>query len=72
MSSAKEGLLAQYKPLDEWSIVGMNHYHLSGQVRLFVAMVKGGRCIHEEGSDDKDLWERLRVKAINEDEKEKP
>lgn len=47
------------KPLDEWAIVGMNHYHINGEKRLFVAMVNGGRCIKEEGPDDKYLWNRL-------------
>jgi hypothetical protein len=51
------------KPLDEWSIVGMNHYHVDGEKRLFVAMTKDGRCITEEGVDDKYLWNRLWHKA---------
>jgi len=53
------------KPLDEWSIVGMNHYHVDGgERRLFVAMTKDGRCITEEGPDDKYLWNRLWSKAV--------
>lgn len=37
-------------PLDEWSIVGMNHYHnIKGVKCLFVAMVKDGICIQAEG-----------------------
>lgn len=51
------------KPLDEWSIVGMNHYHVDGQRRLFVAMTKDGHCIVEEGVDDTYLWNRLWHKA---------
>lgn len=51
------------KPLDEWAIVGMNHYHAGGEKRLFVAMTKGGRCIVEEGKDDHYLWNRLWQKA---------
>jgi len=47
------------KPLDEWSIVGMNHYTINGERRLFVAMTKDGRCIQEEGRDDMYLWNRL-------------
>lgn len=47
------------KPLDEWSIVGMNHYYMHGKRRLFVAMTKDGRCIREEGDDDEYLWNRL-------------
>lgn len=52
------------KPLDEWSIVGMNHYHVAGQRFLFVAMTKGGQCITEEGLDDNYLWNRLWHKAF--------
>ena len=51
------------KPLDEWDIVGMNHYHVAGQRFLFVAMTKGDRCIQTEGPDDKYLWNRLWHKA---------
>lgn len=51
------------KPLDEWSIVGMNHYHVNGERFLFVSMQKGDRCITEEGKDDKYLWNRLWHKA---------
>lgn len=46
-------------PLGEWSIVGMNHYHINGERRLFVAMTKGSHCIKEEGKDDEFLWNRL-------------
>jgi hypothetical protein len=53
------------KPLDEWNIVGMNHYHVNGERRLFVAMVKDGRCIQEEGLDDEYLWNRLWRKAFD-------
>jgi hypothetical protein len=38
------------KPLDEWSIVGMNHYHQDGQQRLFVAMTKDGKAIVDYGT----------------------
>ncbi len=47
------------KPLDEWAIVGMNHYFVNGQRFLFVAMVKDGRCIKAEGQDDRYLWNKL-------------
>lgn len=57
-------------PLDEWSIVGMNHYHVNGERRLFVAMIKGDRCIVEEGADDEYLWNRLCHKAWASDAKE--
>ena len=50
-------------PLDEWSIIGMNHYHQNGQKRLFVAMTKNNTSIVEEGLDDDKLWERLKLKA---------
>jgi hypothetical protein len=49
----------QQGPLSEWAIVGMNHYHINGERRLFVAMVKHGVCIKEEGPDDEYLWNRL-------------
>lgn len=49
--------------LKEWSIVGMNHYHVAGKKFLFVAMEKDGRLIKEEGSDDEYLWNRLWHKA---------
>lgn len=45
--------------LAEWSIVGMNHYHVDGERRLFVAMTKGGQCIKSEGQEDEYLWNRL-------------
>ena len=53
----------QIAPLSEWSIVGMNHYHINGERFLFVSMQKGGRCITEEGKDDEYLWNRLYHKA---------
>lgn len=50
-------------PLDEWEIVGMNHYHQNGSRRLFVAMVREGHCIKAEGPDTIMLWDELRHKA---------
>lgn len=50
-------------PLNEWAIVGMNHYHINGERFLFVAMTKDGQCITEEGRDDMYLWNRLWHKA---------
>jgi hypothetical protein len=50
-------------PLSDWSIVGMNHYHVDGERMLFVSMAKDGRCIVEEGPDDNHLWNRLWRKA---------
>lgn len=55
------------KPLNEWNIVGMNHYHLNGEKRLFVAMTKGDKCIKEEGPDDAYFWNRLWHKAVESD-----
>jgi len=52
-------------PLNEWDIVGMNHYLIGGERWLFVAMVRDGRCIKEEGKDDEYLWNRLWQKATS-------
>ena len=46
-------------PLSEWSICGMNHYHVNGERFLFVSMTKDGNCITQEGKDDEYLWNRL-------------
>jgi hypothetical protein len=51
------------KPLDEWRIVGMNHYQKNGESCLFVAMTKDTQCIKEEGADDDRIWVRLRHRA---------
>ncbi len=51
-------------PLDQWSIVGLNHYNKAGKKFLFVAMTKDGLCIKEEGPDDEFLWNRLWHKAV--------
>lgn len=50
-------------PLDQWSIVGMNHYTIDGKRCLYVAMTKAGRCIVEQGEDDEFIWNRLWHKA---------
>jgi len=50
-------------PLDEWSIVGMNHYHVHGHRSLFVAMVKNGVCIKAEGPSDELVFINLRHQA---------
>lgn len=55
------------KPLDEWQIVGMNHYHSGGVRFLFVAMVhqdRDGRYIQREGPDEVYLWNQLAADAI--------
>lgn len=49
--------------LDDWSIVGMNHYRQDGERRLFVSMERGGRCIKAEGPDDGRLWAELERQA---------
>ena len=56
--------------MPDWSIVGMNHYHVAGERFLFVSMQKGGRCITEEGKDDEYLWNRLfhKSEALQEQE----
>jgi hypothetical protein len=51
--------------LASWSIVGMNHYHLGGVRRLFVAMVKDGRCIKAEGADEAGVFEELTKLAMD-------
>lgn len=56
-------------PLDEWSIVGMNHYYQSKEYAtngrfLYVAMVKDDRVIRAEGADSDDVWNDLAVKSI--------
>lgn len=50
-------------PLNEWSICGMNHYHVDGERRLFVSMTKAGRCITSEGADNWVLWNNLSLQA---------
>ena len=59
----------QKYPLSDWSICGMNHYHVSGARFLFVSMVKGQVCITEEGADDSYIWERLANKALSSERK---
>lgn len=49
--------------LKNWSICGMNHYHVDGERLLFVSMVRDGVCITEEGKVDEFLWNRLRHQA---------
>lgn len=53
----------QHPDLADWSIVGMNHYHITGTRFLFVAMMRGDRCIKAEGADSDGLWEQLRRRA---------
>lgn len=46
-----------------WDIVGMNHYSIDGERRLFVAMVKGDRWIRAEGDDEK-VFDQLALEAV--------
>jgi hypothetical protein len=62
-SSAQRTLPWRSSALEDWSIGGMNHYHVDGIRRLFVAMVRGGSCIKAEGADTPMLWEELEHKA---------
>jgi hypothetical protein len=67
MSDDKTELMPwQQPPLNEWSICGMNHYHVNGEKYLFVSIVKDGVCITEEGEDNKHIWNRLWHKATGE------
>jgi hypothetical protein len=49
--------------LKDWNIVGMNHYFVNDEKRIFVAMVKDGRCIKSEGRDSSLIWEHLQMQA---------
>lgn len=46
-----------------YRIVGMNHYRKNGTDNLFVAMTKGDKCIKEEGPNEREVFQRLEVKA---------
>lgn len=50
-------------PLDEWDIIGMNHYHIQDCRCLFVAMTKGNRFIISEGPSDELVFIDLKRKA---------
>ena len=50
-------------PLNEWSIVGMNHYFVKGRRYLFVAMARDGRLIQAEGTDEQLVFASLRIQA---------
>lgn len=48
-----------------WSIVGMNHYHVQGERRLYVSMVWNKNiCIIVEGIDGPELWDELAHRAL--------
>lgn len=49
-----------------WSIVGMNHYYVDGERRLFVAMTNGeGRCIKAESRDETSVFKSLARQVFN-------
>lgn len=51
-------------PLNEWTIVGMNHYFVCGERCLFVAMMnKEGRAIKAEGKNELSVFASLKVQA---------
>ena len=56
-------------PLVEWSIVGMNHYHVKGYRCLFVAMVKDGVCIKAEGPSSELVFIDLKRQANRHNER---
>lgn len=64
-SSKTTGLMPwQAGLLSCWAIVGMNHYYLNGSGRrLFVAMVRFGKCIKAEGDDGPEIWADLERQA---------
>lgn len=53
----------QEPPLNEWSIIGMNHYFLGGDKHLFVGMTKGDKWIRAEGPNEEEVFSELRRKA---------
>ena len=54
----------EVSPLDGWSIVGMNHYHIAGEIQLFCAMTKDGRCIQAEGDCAEVVFNSLKSHAL--------
>lgn len=56
-------------PLDEWAIIGMNHYfiypdgHTKNQKFLFVAMGKDGQLIKAEGPCEELVFISLKQQA---------
>ena len=49
--------------LSGWDIIGMNHYSLAGERRLFVAMVRGKNWIRSEGPDEEQVFNDLAQQA---------
>lgn len=53
--------------LKRWAIVGMNHYHVGGQRRLYVSMTwrgPGRCCITAEGEDGPEIWDNLARQSV--------
>lgn len=57
------GVPWESRKLREWSIVGMNHYHVKGERYLFVAMAKENRMIKAEGTCAKSVFNCLEAQA---------
>lgn len=53
----------EYEELVGWDIVGMNHYYVDGERRLFVAMTRNGFCIKAEGADQQGIFDDLLIQA---------
>lgn len=53
--------------LRKWSIVGMNHYYVDGVRHLYVAMMRGNRCIKAEDAIDDFVFRSLyyQAKSLN-------
>ncbi|MEX0649395.1 MAG: hypothetical protein WD200_00145 [Candidatus Andersenbacteria bacterium] len=51
-------------PLNDWAIVGMNHYFVNNKKHLFVAMIKDGKCIKAEGADEAQVFQDLVTAAL--------
>lgn len=49
--------------LKDWSISGMNHYHVKGEKSLFVSMTLNNYTIVAEGFDEIRVWGTLEQKA---------
>jgi hypothetical protein len=55
----------QRPELKRWCIVGMNHYHMGGQRRIYVSMVWQGLVrITAEGLDDGAIWDSLARQSV--------
>jgi hypothetical protein len=69
MSKYKVGSMPwDFPSFSGWEIVGMNHYHMKGERRLYVAMIKTGTnyCIQADGDNgdtDREVWEHLAAQA---------